>query len=144
MKIGDLANQVGMTAKTIRFYEEAGLLPEPPRTSGGYRDYGPAMVDRLRFIRRGQAAGLSLQQVRQVLAISDRGDAPCTHVRQVLSGRLDEVRVQIAELVTLETYLESLLAHAHEGAPTEHDTSSVCWILETAPEVDAAVPAGDR
>jgi DNA-binding transcriptional MerR regulator len=137
MKIGDLAAASGSTPKTIRFYEQAGVLPEPVRTGGGYRDYGPEFVDRLAFIRRAQAAGLSLREIRQVLAIYDRGEAPCGHVRGVLTERLDNVRAQIAELVTLETHLETLLAHARQGAPTEHDNASVCWILETEP---ATVP----
>jgi DNA-binding transcriptional MerR regulator len=133
MKIGDLAAASGTTPKTIRFYEQAGVLPEPGRTASGYRDYGPEFVDRLAFVRRAQAAGLSLREIRQVLAIHDRGDVPCGHVRGVLTERLDTVRAQIAELLTLETHLETLLAHARHGEPTDHDNSGVCWILETEP-----------
>lgn len=133
MKISELATRGDTTPKTIRFYEQEGILPEPARTSGGYRDYGPEFVDRLQFIRRAQAAGLSLREVRQILAIRDRGEAPCGHVRTVLTERLDQVRAQIAELVTLETHLETLLAHAREGASTDHDQASVCWILESEP-----------
>ena len=134
MKIGELAAHAGTTAKTIRFYEEAGLVPEPTRRPSGYRDYSPEFIDRLQFIRRAQAAGLSLRDIRQVLAIYDRGEVPCRHVRGVLSGRLDDVRAQIAELVTLEAHLEALLAHAQQGEQTDHDTSTVCWILETEPD----------
>lgn len=133
MKIGELAANSGTTPKTIRFYEQAGLLPEPTRRPSGYRDYGPEFIDRLQFIRRAQAAGLPLRQVHQILAISDRGEAPCSHVRHVLSERLDHVRAQIAELVTLETHLDTLLAHAQQGEPTDHDSANVCWILETEP-----------
>lgn len=133
MKIGELAARSGISTKTIRFYEQAGVMPEPTRTPSGYRDYGPEFIDRLRFIRQAQAAGLSLRQVRQVLTIRDRGDAPCGHVRQVLSERLDQVRAQIAELITLETHLDALLAHAEQGEPADHDGPGVCWILETEP-----------
>lgn len=133
MKISELATRGDTTPKTIRFYEQEGILPEPARTSGGYRDYGPEFVDRLQFIRRAQAAGLSLREVRQILAIRDRGEAPCGHVRTVLTERLDQVRAQIAELVTLETHLETLLAHSRDGASTDHDQASVCWILESEP-----------
>ncbi|KPN47090.1 heavy metal-responsive transcriptional regulator [Mycobacterium intracellulare] len=130
MQIGELAKLANTSAKTIRFYEDSGLLPPPARTVSGYRDYGPEMVERLRFIRRGQAAGLTLQKVRQVLAIHDRGEVPCGHVRQVLNTRLDQVRAQIAELVALEGHLQTLLDRASRGAATEHDHSTVCWILE--------------
>ncbi|MEB3030647.1 heavy metal-responsive transcriptional regulator [[Mycobacterium] nativiensis] len=138
MQIGELAQLSNTTAKTIRFYEDSGLLPPPARTASGYRDYGPEFVDRLRFIRRGQAAGLTLQKVRQILVIHDRGEAPCGHVRQVLTTRLDEIRAQLAELVALEGHLQTLLDHAAHAPPTEHDHATVCWILESDLNADAA------
>lgn len=131
MKISEVAALTNTSTKTLRFYENSGLLPPPARTASGYRNYGPEIVDRLRFIHRGQAAGLALQEVRQILAIHDRGEAPCAHVRQLLSTRIDEVRAQIAELIALEGHLQTLLDHASYGPPTEHDHSTVCWILES-------------
>ncbi|KKC05808.1 heavy metal-responsive transcriptional regulator [Mycobacterium nebraskense] len=139
MQIGELAKLANTSAKTIRFYEDSGLLPIPARTASGYRDYGPEIVDLLRFIHRGQAAGLTLQQVRQILAIHDRGEMPCGHVRQVLKTRLDQLHAQIAELVALEGHLQTLLDHASHAAPTEHDHSTVCWILESDLIADATV-----
>jgi DNA-binding transcriptional MerR regulator len=138
VRIGAVAKLADTSTKTIRFYEQAGLLPPPERTESGYREYEPAVVDRLRFIRHGQAAGLSLAEVRQILAIHDRGEAPCAHVRHVLRTRLDQVRAQIAELVALEGHLQTLLEHAAHDEPTDHDRSAVCWILETDPTHDAA------
>jgi DNA-binding transcriptional MerR regulator len=138
VKIGAVAELTGTSTKTIRFYEQAGLLSAPARTRSGYRDYGPEVVERLRFIARGQAAGLTLAQVRQILAIHDRGEPPCGHVREILRSRLDQVRVQLAELTALEGHLRTLLEHARSGEPSEHDSSTVCWILENDP---AAAPA---
>ena len=143
MKIGDVARLTGASTKTIRFYEDSGLLPPPARTPSGYRDYGSEIVDRLRFIHRGQAAGLTLQEVRQILTVHDRGDAPCGHVRQVLHSRLDQVRAQLAELVALEGHLQTLLDHAEQGAPTEHDESAVCWILESD-HADPGLPTASQ
>ena len=139
MQIGELAKLTNTSTKTIRFYEDSGLLAPPARSASGYRDYGSEVVDRLRFIHRGQAAGLTLQKVRQILTIHDRGEVPCGHVRQVLNTRLDEVRVQIAELVALEGHLQALLDHASRDASTEHDHSAVCWILEDDPDAPATV-----
>lgn len=130
MKIGELARRGDTTAKTIRYYEQAGLLPAPARTPSGYRDYGPQYVDRLIFVRRAQSAGLSLREVRQVLAIADRGDAPCEHVVSILQARLDQVRARLAELATLETNLAALLEHADSAEPLEE--AGICWILESA------------
>lgn len=88
VRIGELARRSGLSTKTLRFYEVEGLLPEPPRTPGGYRDYPPDTVDRLKLIRRGQAAGLALTEIKTILAIRDGGRAPCSHVRELLTERL--------------------------------------------------------
>lgn len=140
MKIGELAKLSNTSTKTIRFYEESGLLPLPARSASGYRDYGPEIVDRLRFIHRCQAAGLTLQKVRQILAIHDRGEVPCEHVREVLNTRLDQVRAQIGELAALEDHLQTLLDHASHRGSTEHDHSTVCWILENNLDVPPPAP----
>ncbi|MGD9620740.1 MAG: heavy metal-responsive transcriptional regulator [Mycolicibacterium sp.] len=144
MKIGELASLTNASTKTIRFYEDSGLLPAPPRSASGYRDYGPDSIDRLRFIHRCQAAGLTLQKVRQILAIHDRGERPCAHVREVLNARLDQVRAQIAELVALEGHLQTLLERAPDDpASTEHDRSTVCPILENNLDVHTAAELSD-
>lgn len=130
MKIGEVAKVTGATTKTIRFYEGAGLLPEPERTQGGHREYDGAIAGRLAFIRQCQAAGMTLHEVRQVLTIHDQGESPCSHVRTLLAERLDLVRAQIAELLTLEAHLETLLGRADAARPSDHDGAAVCWILE--------------
>lgn len=66
MQIGELAKAAEVPAKTIRYYEDIGLLPHPPRTEGGYRRYGPEAADRLRFIRKAQALGLTLSEIREL------------------------------------------------------------------------------
>ncbi|WP_313551213.1 heavy metal-responsive transcriptional regulator, partial [Corynebacterium sp.] len=96
MRIGELAERAGTTAKTLRFYEEQGLLPPTERTPSGYRDYAPETVARIDFVHRGQAAGLTLAQIRQILDIRDGGHAPCEHVRDLLDVRLAEIEQQIA------------------------------------------------
>lgn len=138
MKIGELAHLSGTTAKTIRFYEQAGVLPAPDRTPSGYRDYGPEFVSRLEFVRRAQAAGLSLREVRQVVAIADQGDKPCAHVVDVLQDRLNQVRATMAELSVLEAHLTALLEHAWVADPAEE--AGVCWILES--DLDGSRPVG--
>ncbi len=98
MRIGEIAGQAGVPAKTIRFWEDQGLLPQPSRTLSGYRDYDPVITERLAFIRQAQAAGLTLEHIRQVLAIRDRGQPPCMHVTTLISQRLSEIEARLAEL----------------------------------------------
>ncbi|MGW5440731.1 heavy metal-responsive transcriptional regulator [Nocardia asteroides] len=135
MKIGEVAELTGVSTKTIRFYEESGLVPPPDRTHSGHRRYGKDTVDRLRFIRRCQTAGMSLTEVHEILALHDRGETPCGQVEQTLTDRLHHVRARIAELEVFETYLATLLAHAaNEGRSAHQADAEVCWILESAPD----------
>jgi len=91
MKIGEVAERSGVPAKTIRFWEDHRLLPAPARTPVGYREFDPAILERLAFIRHAQAAGLTLEHIRQVLDIRDDGQPPCVHVAGLIARRLAEV-----------------------------------------------------
>ena len=91
MRIGELADAAGTTAKTLRFYEDQGLLPPAGRTPSGYRNYTAETIARIDFIHRGQAAGLTLAQIQQILHIRDHGQAPCSHVRDLLDARLTDI-----------------------------------------------------
>jgi DNA-binding transcriptional MerR regulator len=127
MRIGEVGGQAGVPAKTIRFWEEQRLLPPPARTPAGYRDYDPAILERLAFIRHAQAAGLTLAAVRQVLDIRDGGQPPCTHVTDLIARRLTEVETRLAELTRTRDQLAALAARAAAQDPA--DCRSYCSIL---------------
>lgn len=114
MRIGELANTTGTTPKTLRFYEDVGLLTPAGRTAAGYRMFTADAVDRLNFIRRGRSAGLTLAQIREVLELRDAGATPCRHVKDLLDARLTDLDRQIAELQALR----ETVAHLHEDAST--------------------------
>ncbi|MGI8793758.1 MAG: heavy metal-responsive transcriptional regulator [Acidimicrobiales bacterium] len=117
LKIGELAGASGVSAKTIRFWEAEGLLPEPARTDSGYRNYEETAADRLRFIRQAQTAGLTLGQIRQILDVSDDGAAPCKHVAAAVAQRLGEVEERIAELEATRRHLRRLGTKAAKQDP---------------------------
>jgi len=98
MKIGELAERSRVTAKTIRYYEGIGLVPEPGRTSSNYRDYGEDAVERLRFIRDSQVAGLSLAEVGSILEMKDAGQSTCSHTQDLVQRHIDEIDQQMAAL----------------------------------------------
>jgi MerR family transcriptional regulator, copper efflux regulator len=127
MKIGEIAGRAGVPAKTIRFWEEQGLLPAPARTMAGYRDYGPAILERLAFIRHAQAAGLTLEQIRQVLDIRDGGQPPCVHVTGLIARRLGEVEARLAELSRARDQLIMLAGRAAAQDPA--DCQGYCSII---------------
>jgi DNA-binding transcriptional MerR regulator len=129
MRIGEVARRVGLATSAIRFYEEKGLIVEPERTGSGYRDYDPAVVERLEFIRAGQAVGLTLRELRQVLQIRDRGESPWSHVTALLDARIHEVDERLEDLERLRRDLSTLRERAIAFDPSECPPESVCRIL---------------
>jgi len=132
MLIGELAAKAGLSAKTIRFYEQVGLMPAPPRTPAGYRDYPSGALDRLMFIVNAQVAGFTLAEIRSVLAIRDSGDPPCRHVATLIGQRLDQVEQRIAELTRTHDVLIDLQRRAAAINPDDCAGPEICRIL-TAP-----------
>lgn len=131
MQIGEVARQVGVATSAIRFYEEAGLLPEAERTASGYREYDQSVMDRLAFIRAGQGVGLTLNELREVLLIRDRGEAPCRHVSDLITTRIREVDERIKDLRRLRKDLTALAETATDFDPADCPPESVCRILSS-------------
>lgn len=129
MRIGELADAVGLPPRTVRFYERRGLLPEPSRAPNGYRLYEAAAVGRLRFIRTAQAAGLTLAEIGSVLGIRDEGTAPCSHVSALLDAKLDEVRQRQRQLAALEEELGQLIERSDRLDPADCREGDICHIL---------------
>ncbi len=114
MKIGEVADRVGVNPKTIRFYESIGVLPEPPRMPSGYRDYEEEHVERLRFIKAAQRLGLKLEDIAEVMAFRDRGERPCDYVLDVVRREVDDLNARIREMRQLKRELEGLVAEAEQ------------------------------
>ncbi|GAB3162400.1 hypoxia response transcriptional regulator [Myceligenerans halotolerans] len=129
MRIGEVADAAGTNAKTLRFYEEQGLLPEVGRTPAGYRDYPPEAVARVDFVHRGKAAGLTLAQIKQILDIRDRDQAPCEHVRDPLDTKLADLDEQIRRLTELRGTVTELRDRAATSDPDRCRADQVCQYL---------------
>ncbi len=132
MLIGELAAKTGMTAKALRFYEQAGVLPEPARTPAGYRDYDPAALDRLAFVRAAQAAGLTLAEVRQVIAVRDADGSPCAHVTGLLDRHAADLDDRIAALTVTRAEVQRLRKRAATLNPTDCRADGVCHVIPGA------------
>ena len=125
MKIGELAVATDTAVETIRFYEREQLIAEPARSDANYRQYGPAHVQRLAFIRRCRSLDMSLDEVRILLRYLDRPAADCGEVNAVLDEHIEHVALRLRELKLLEKQLRELRAHCNserKGQP--------CGILE--------------
>jgi MerR family copper efflux transcriptional regulator len=131
MRIGELARRAGTTTKTLRFYEQAGLLPEPDRTPSGYRDYDPAALDRLAFVKAAQAAGLTLAEIREIVAIREAQGPPCEHVLGLLDAHAADLDQRITELTDLRLEVERLRARARDLDPAACGAAAVCHVIPT-------------
>jgi MerR family mercuric resistance operon transcriptional regulator len=115
MRRGELAEQSGCNIETVRFYEKRSLLPAPPRTAGGHRDYGREHLERLTFIRRARELGFSLEQIRSLLGLVDGDEWTCAEVKTMTLGHLEHVRGKIADLQRLAGILDGMAAECDGG-----------------------------
>ncbi|HET6805239.1 MAG TPA: heavy metal-responsive transcriptional regulator [Frateuria sp.] len=124
LTIGAVAKRAGVAIDTIRYYEREGLLPEPSRRPSGYRSYGGATVDRLRFIRRAKNLGFPLEEIRELLALSADRRHGVEAVKQRAQRRLADIEARIAELQRVRAGLAELV----EACPG-HGIPEQCPIL---------------
>ncbi len=129
MLIGEVAQRSRFPAKTLRYYEDAGLLEPPARTASGYRDYGEDVLDRLAFIRSAQSVGLTLGEIRGVVALRDQGETPCGHVLELLRERASEIDRTIGQLRALKVELNRLVHRARSLDPADCDPDRVCHLI---------------
>lgn len=129
MRIGELAERAGTTTKTLRFYEQSGLLPAPDRTASGYRDYDPAVLGRLAFVRAAQAAGLTLAEVREVVRVRETQGPPCAHVAALLDAHAADLDARLRELTALRQEVEGLRARARGLDPAACGEAAVCHVI---------------
>lgn len=135
--IGELAGELGLNPKTIRYYEDIGLLPEPERSASRYRLYEAADLERLRFILKAKAIGLTLGEIREILALRHDNRRPCAHVLELLDRKLADVDQQLAALSEFRRELLTLQAEAAETMTAE---AGVCGIIERHEPAHAAQP----
>ena len=114
MKIGDLARKSGLQAGTIRYYEKAGLIPEPERSSSNYRRYSEAHIERLMFIQHCRLLDMSLDEIRLLLDYRDFPDANCSKVNALIDEHIGHVTQRINELKLLESQLRHLRSRCTE------------------------------
>lgn len=109
MQIGIVAKKIGLSVDAIRFYERNSLLPQPPRTEGGFRQYSESDIETLAFIRRVQGLGFKLSEIRGLLSLRESRLQPCAPVRRRLEAKLTDVQRKLADLQKLEHELRLAL-----------------------------------
>ena len=124
MWISEAAQQAGVNVQTIRYYERRGLLPSPPRRRSGYRELPTDTVRRVRFIKRAQELGFSLDEIAELLQLRAAQPRNRVRVRAVAERRVEQIEHKIAELEALRKTLRTLIHQCHAGTTLE------CPIIE--------------
>jgi len=139
MNIGQAASASGVSAKMIRHYEELGLLPTARRTESGYRQYMPAEVHTLRFIRHSRDLGFSLSEIAELVGLWQNRRRPSRQVKALAEAQIEELEQKAAELLAMKSALEHLV-HCCHG-----DDRPECPILEgLAGEADVSSATASR
>jgi DNA-binding transcriptional MerR regulator len=126
--IGSVAKGSGVPIKTIRYYEELGLLKASGRTEGGFRLFNSDVLARLNFIKRAQSLGLSLSQIKEFLDVHDGGNLPCEHIEAKLQDKVAAIDEQIQQLLILREELSGLLSGWK--MISENSVQTICPIIE--------------
>ena len=124
MWISEAAEQAGVNVQTLRYYERRGLLPKPPRRGSGYREFPDDAVRVVRFIKRAQELGFSLDEVEELLRLRRQSGRHRARIRAVAEQKVAQIDQKIAELERMKRALETLVHACHEGAALE------CPIIE--------------
>jgi len=132
VKIGELARTAGLTAKTIRFYEGQGLIPDPPRTDTGYRNYADSDAVRLAFILKAKRLGLSLDEIKGILRLHDWSEPTCVHVRSLLQEKVAQIETVIKDLLGFKEELQLLGDHATSMVDCRPLGGNICSIIENS------------
>ena len=125
MRTGELAGRVGVNTETLRYYERRGLLEQPPRTAGGYRDYPSGAVELLRFIRRAQELGFTLDEVEELIHLDAGGPDSCDTARALAEARRADLQSRIADLQRMRDSMTVLIETCDLPRPDRN-----CALLE--------------
>lgn len=110
MRTGELAARAGVNAQTLRYYEGRGLLAHPPRSAAGYRSYPDEAVSVVRFVKRAQELGFSLEEIGDLLHLADGGPDDCDTARTLAQARITQLAQRISELQRMQNSLSELVA----------------------------------
>ena len=137
--VGEVARAAGVGVQTLHYYEREGIIPQPSRTAAGYRQYDGATIGRIQFVRKAQAIGLSLDEIKEVLALGARGTSPCGRVQEALAEKLKDVDRRLQQLQSFRDELARLTDQATTALVSDGG-ARICSIVETARSASAPEP----
>lgn len=118
MTRSEVADEAGINPETLRYYERKGIIPNPPRSAAGYRQYDASYVQRLRFIQRAQELGFTLAEIKDLLALRIDEDRSCEDVRRHAAKKKADVEEKLRDLRRIRDALDTLITTCREEEPT--------------------------
>lgn len=135
LKTGEVARKAGVSVDTVRYYEQRGLIDEPPRRASGYRQYPPRVIGRIRFIKQAQKLGFTLGDIEELLRLRDAPNTSCSDMLHRAESKLVEIDEKIAALSNMKTTLEELVDQCRRS---QRQADSECPILDAMEAGDAS------
>lgn len=141
MKVGDLAERAGVGVQTLHYYERLGLLPKPDRTAANYRLFPASALRRVQFIKKAQALGFTLEEIKEILGLREQGRAPCRCVADVGKKHLQELDTRIAALQEFRRELAAVVPKwEKETSGQRKCAGEFCDLIERLPEIAGSPP----
>lgn len=131
LKIGDIAHQTGVSVGTLRYYETLKLLYPVERGENSYRYYSEETVQQVQFIKKAQSLGFSLEEIRQILDVRDRGEPPCNLVQDLLAGKIEQLAAQILQMTIFKFELEQYRDRWVGISDFQQNNSEICPLIAT-------------
>ncbi len=133
-KVGEVAKEAGVNVQTLHFYERTGLLPKARRSAANYRLYSPEFVRRVQFIKKAQAFGFTLEEIKAILEVKDHGQAPCRRVAEIAEERLGEIEAELKKWRAFRRALVAVLPQwQHKTAVERVCAGEFCDLIEGLP-----------
>ena len=137
-KIGELAKQTGLAVGTLRYYSDLGLLQPAQRGDNGYRYYSRDASRQVEFIKKAQAIGFTLEEIKTILDVRDRGEKPCNLVQGLLDNKIEQLEIQIKKMSLFKQELEEYRTNWINNPNRESDSQEVCPLISSVTLESAA------
>ncbi|MDJ0568981.1 MAG: heavy metal-responsive transcriptional regulator [Pleurocapsa sp. MO_192.B19] len=131
LKIGELAKQTGLAVGTLRYYSDLGLLQPVQRGDNGYRYYSQDASQQVQFIKKAQTLGFTLEEIKKILNVRDRGEKPCSLVQSLLDQKIDQLELKIEQMTLFKAELEEYRTTWTNNPNLESDSQEVCPLISS-------------
>ena len=131
LKIGELAKQTGFAVGTLRYYSDLGLLQPVQRGDNGYRYYDRDAASQVQFIKKAQALGFTLEEIKKILDVRDRGEKPCNLVKDLLNHKIEQLELQIKQMTLFKAELEEYRTSWINNPDPESQSEEVCPLISS-------------